>query len=106
MFEYNIASRSHFTTLDDGRSTFNHWIKTMHIQDEMPPFEYEQGMTSRGKRIVFKVDSWGGYVDASGRWVIFVAWRAASIKVTKYSRWFWDENQLKCYGRVDIEFVN
>jgi hypothetical protein len=106
MFEYDIAARSHFTTLEDGRSAFNHWVSHMKLQDKIPPFEYEQGMTARGKRIIFKVGSWGGYIDMSGRWVVFISWRAESVNVTKYVRWFWDEKTRTCNGMLEQEFVN
>ncbi len=105
MFTNDMIARSHFTSKEDGRNSFNQFLKSLEIEDEIPSFEYKAGKTHRGKEIVFVADSWGGYFDMSNRWVVFIAWRCPSIKVTSYIRWFWDEKQQKCYGMEETQFV-
>jgi hypothetical protein len=106
MFENDIVQRTHYTSLEDGRNSFGYWAASSKVLEQIPSFEYEEGFTARGKRIIFKVDCWGGYIDQSGRWVIFVAWRSAAVKVTKYYRWFWDDKTSSPYDLEIREFVN
>lgn len=106
MIDANVIARTHFTSKVDGRNSFNQFIKDIGLEYENLPFEYEEGLNARGKRITFMAESWGGYTDMSGRWVIFIAWRCASIKVTRQLRWFWDSKQQKPYGREEQQFCN
>lgn len=100
MFDKNIIARTHFTTKADGQAAYYAFLKEMGIDKDQYPFEYVKGKDGRGKRCNWRAVSWGGYVNADRRWVLFVSWRCTSHDYIIALHWDWDsENMCAFNGR-------
>jgi len=102
MFDRNIIARSHFTSGADGMSAFGEFLKSCSLLDEELLYEYEDNTSLKWKNTWWRATSWGGYVNADGRWMIFVAWRNAKMGRVRFVRWYWDDEQQRPVGkRID-----
>lgn len=106
MFDIDVIARSHFTRKVDGKTSFETFKLKVGLQGEMLPFEYESSSLASNLVWTFVIESWGGYTNASGEWVIFMAWRCAKTKVTQYIHWTWDPENKRCHSRRNYSFTN
>lgn len=105
MVTSDIIARTHFTRKHDGLSSFEMFKRKVGLEDQKLPFEYESETMIRGARMVFVAESWGGYENASGEWIIFISWRSSKGNVNQYIHWTWNDNEQKCSNRRDYGFV-
>jgi hypothetical protein len=106
MIDANLVARSHFTRKVDGKTSFETFKRQIGLMDLNLPYEYDSQTLGIGSAYHFVIESWGGYTNASGEWVIFMAWRCAKTKTTQYIHWNWDEQNQRCVSRRDYSFTN
>jgi len=106
MIDANLVARSHFTRKVDGKTSFETFKRTLGLMDLNLPYEYESQSMYMAQTSHFVIESWGGYSNASGEWIVFMAWRCVRSKTTQYIHWSWDEQNKRCVGRRDYSFTN
>jgi len=106
MFDANVIARSHFTRKVDGKTSFETFKRAVCLQDYSLPYEYDSQSLTSGMPWHFVIESWGGYTNASGEWVIFMSWRCAKTRLTQYIHWTWDEKTKTVSNRRDYGFAN
>lgn len=106
MIEANIIARTHFTKKADGETSFWQFLKEVKLQDEGLQFKYETPSSAKKGKIWAVAESWGGYVNSNGEWVVFVCWRSSREGICWYSHWSWDSENQMPFNRRDYGFVN
>jgi len=95
MFEYDIGTPKHFTSKVDGERAYKNFCLQCGIAESKYPFTLKTEQTFKVSSVTFKVTSWGSYINASGQWVVFIAYYAAGPRHTSQYSWSIDE-----YGKV------
>jgi hypothetical protein len=106
MIDANLVARSHFTRKVDGKTSFETFKRTVGLIDQNLPWEYDSQGMYLPVVTHFIVESWGGYTNASGEWIVFISWYCRASKVTQYIHWNWDNSLKRCVGRRDYSFAN
>jgi len=91
MFNNDIASTKHFTTKVDGEAAYVQWCGLVGISTNQFSFTVKTGRLFAGKPVIFRITSWGAYENASGEFVVFVAYYATAPKHTMQYSWQIDE---------------
>lgn len=105
MIEANIIARTHFTTKADGQTAFWQFCKEVNLLDSGIEWQFESGIFRNNKPVMYTADSWGGYVNSDGEWIVFICWRTGNGKLTKYTHWSWDSENRMPFNRRDMGFV-
>lgn len=87
MFTHDFASVKHYTSKIDGQTSYENFCAMAGINAEDFLFMVKTGRFFKGKPINFTITSWGSYVNASGDFVIFVAYYSAPVKHTIQYSW-------------------
>lgn len=95
MIDANIIARSHFTRKADGEQALYQFCRQVGIDHTSIPFSFNGKNTREGRETTFVAESWGGYVNADMKWVIFVSWRNSKLKETKVIHWDWLEDEQR-----------
>jgi hypothetical protein len=106
MIDANLVARSHFTRKVDGKTSFETFKRTLGLSDYNLPYEYDSQSMYNQLVSHFVIESWGGYSNASGQWIVFMSWRCQKSKVTQYIHWDWNEDIKQCENRRDYSFQN
>jgi hypothetical protein len=106
MITYDIAKASHFDRRVDGELTYKDWCGKAGIDFIEFPFVAESNKFHKNRRITFKVQTWGCYQAADGRWIVFVAYQYTGMKHTVQYRWWCDENGRASGEAAKFEWIN
>lgn len=91
MFAHEIMQPNHFTRKADSVSSYRQWCMQVGINSEQFPFEVDANRMFKNKPITHKIVSWGNYLNSSGVWVCFVAYRFNAMKHTTQYSWHCNE---------------
>jgi len=107
MITYDISKSSHYTSKADGERAFVTWLEHCGIAPSQFPFKVETFKhTFKGNHIIFRVVSWGCYLNAANNWIVFIAYRCSANGANVQYNWLADENGLPQGDPVKHEFVN
>ena len=106
MFDTNAIARAHFTKKVDGQSSYRTFVRSIGLENENLPFEYDGDTLVGGRKIHFVCESWGGFTNASGEWTVFISWRSTRGGVTQYIHWTWNPDTKSVFNRRNYSFVS
>ncbi|HMC99945.1 MAG TPA: hypothetical protein VKH37_07325 [Ferruginibacter sp.] len=106
MFEYDLSDARQFQFKTDKRAAFAQYLLTLGMSEDEYPFSFKGKALYKGKPCVFTISGWGGYYNANGEWVVFIAYRCEHPKHTIQHCWSWDGENNTVFNYRKMEFMN
>jgi len=104
MFQYDVSDFRDYDTRSDLRDAFYSFLLSIHKTQEEFPFEYEHSAMWKGRRPMFRIVGFGGYMSEAG-WRVYFTYRASGINHVIQHSWRWDAETDEALDYRRTEFV-
>ena len=106
MFEHDLTSTRDYITKTDRRAAYSTFLLSIGIGEREYPFSYKGDALFKGRPCEFKISGFGGYNNADGVWIVYIAYRCPHPIHTIQHTWSWDSENNCVFNYRKMEFVN